>query len=103
MRDGFRKRLFRAHAALEGREGGRVSREEIGRRVGKTLGTPAINQSTVASWFTEILPPADVGIGLAHVYGVPAGWLYFNEGEMVLTEPEHLTSPADQNANRKRG
>lgn len=83
VRQGFKRRIFEAHHALELREGGRVSREEVGKRVGKALGVSAYPQSTVASWFSEILPPADVGAGIASVYGVTAGWLYFGEGQMA--------------------
>lgn len=95
MRQGFKTRLFQAHAALEGREGARIGREEIGKRVGKALSTDPIPQSTVASWFGEILPPADIGAGLAAVYNVKAGWLYFGEGSdnhRVEIPPETETS-----------
>jgi hypothetical protein len=95
VRKGFKVRLFQAHAALEAKEGARLSREEIGKRVGKALGTPAINKSTVASWFTEILPPADVGAGVAQVYGVSGGWLYFGEDTVRKAPPE------DANPERK--
>lgn len=79
VREGFRTRLFQAHKALETREGLDIGREEIGRRVGKALGIEAVNRDTVAAWFTRSLPPADVGIGLAIVYDIRAGWLYFGE------------------------
>lgn len=79
IRKGFKARLFQAHAALEGREGKSISRQEIGKRLGKVLGTRPVKQSTVASWFAEILPPADIGAGIARVYQVSAGWLYFDE------------------------
>lgn len=104
VRKGFRLRLFQAHAALEGREGGRVSREEIGKRVGKALGVGAINQSTVASWFTDILPPADIGVGLAVVYEVPAGWLYFDEARNYRPLPieEGAEEPAERPTKRLR-
>lgn len=104
VRKGFRVRLFQAHAALEGREGGRVSREEIGKRVGKALGTEAINQSTVASWFSDILPPADIGVGLAKVYGVAAGWLYFDEKDdedAELPKISHKPVPTEEEYDRE--
>lgn len=101
MRDGFRHRLNKAHTALEARElqkrlesGLRrtIGKSEIGERVAKELGWPEpVPPSTVASWFGEILPPADVGAGLAQVYGVWAGWLYFGEEQ----EPHRVEIPAE--------
>lgn len=87
-----------------------MSREEIGKRVGKALGTRAINQSTVASWFTDVLPPADIGVGLAAVYDVPAGWLYFNESRfgdvrfpMENPEDVEVPIPSPPQSRRKHG
>lgn len=86
VRKGFSARLFDAHADLEKRERRAVSRREIGERVGNALGAEAIGQGTVATWFGGVVPPADVGIAIAKVYGVTAGWLYFNESAELLDE-----------------
>lgn len=104
IRQGFKARLFQAHAALEGKEGGRISRDEIGKRLGKALGTEPVPSSTVASWFSEILPPADVGAGLARVYSVRAGWLYFGDEEVqerVHVKPQPLKTPKELDGRSK--
>jgi hypothetical protein len=99
VREGFAERLFKAHSHLEGREGVRISREEIGKRIGKVLRSSGPDQSTVASWFNRgIIPAPDLGIVVAKVYGISPGWLYFNEGVMLHGNhegvkpmpPEHL-------------
>lgn len=92
VRKGFAERLFLAHSRLEASEGSRISREEVGKRVGKILKTNGPDQSTVASWFNRgIVPAPDLGIVVAKVYGVSPGWLYFNEGAMLAGEPAMAT------------
>lgn len=106
VRQGFRARLFQAHGLLEAREGSRISREEIGKRLGKLLKTTPVDQSTVASWFNRgVIPLPELGILVAAVYGVNAGWLYFNEGaQMSEAEPigNHTLKPTTKGTQLQR-
>jgi hypothetical protein len=92
VREGFAERLFKAHAHLEGKEGARISREEIGKRVGKMLRSNGPDQSTVASWFNRgIIPAPDLGVVVAEVYGVSAG-MAMPQGHLTRVESKRKNS-----------
>lgn len=85
VREGQKSRMYRARAALEVREGRRLSLDEIGKRVAIAQGRgAAYANSVVRRWIEGMSEPENVIAwqSLAYALGVSPAWLAFGEGPM---------------------
>lgn len=78
MIDEYKDRLNRSFLLYQARQGGRVSQEELAKRVGKRAKRP-YTQSAAKGWLVDGVVPSDLEsqLALAQELEVDPGWLYF--------------------------
>ncbi len=95
VRETVAQRLFRAIAHFEARRGSRVTRDEIGAAVGKTMKREPYSGPTVTLWLQGAQVPSVAQIeGLAKFLGVNPGYLAFGEsGRDALEKYDPASEP----------
>ena len=92
------QRLFRAIAHFEARRGSRLTRDEVGAAVGKSMKRDdPYSGPTVTLWLQGAQVPSVAQIeGLARFLGVNPGWLAFGEaGRDALEKYNPASEPPD--------